>query len=118
MPDDPTTVLVPSLKASRNALTSLATSDALQHLEAALQSLQGLSESLQKGDPMAMEEKRQLERALLRFRVELQDAKVLADRGLAFCQDWALQLEPPPSYQANGAYLRGGIERHELSLDA
>lgn len=118
MADQPTTVSALSLKNSRKALTNLATNEALAYLEAALHSLQGLSESLKNGDPLAMEEKRQLERALLRFRMELGDAKVLADRGLAYCQDWAQQLQQPPTYQADGTFLQGSSDRHELSLEA
>lgn len=109
---------VPDLSAAQQALAALATKDALQHLQAALQSLQGLSESLRRGEPLAMEEKRQLERSLLRLRSEIRDAGVLAARGLAYCEDWAHQLEPPPVYQANGEVRQANQERHEVSFEA
>jgi len=108
----------PSLGKAQDALTQLATQDALEHLQAALLSLQGLTASLQNGDRLPAGEQRELERSLLRFRSELRDAGVLADRGLAYCQDWARQLQPPAGYQANGVFTTNAVDRHELSLEA
>lgn len=118
MPDPQYSASVPNLTQARNALAQLATDDALTHLEAALRSLQGLSASLQNGDRLPPGDQRMLERALLRFRSELRDAGVLTEQGLAYCQDWAELLQPPPVYQSNGAYSNPASERHELSLEA
>ena len=109
---------VPSIRDAQWALAELATQDALTHLEAALRSMQSLSSSLQKGDRLPAAEKRTLERELLRFRSELRDATVLAERGLAYCQDWAQQWQSPTAYQSNGTFATGACERHELSLEA
>ena len=113
-----TSPTVPSLAEAQNALAQLATQDALEHLEAALRSLKGLAAALQSGDRLQAAEQRHLERSLLRFRSELRDAGILADRGLAFCQDWARQLQPPAGYQANGVCTTNAMDRHELSLEA
>ena len=113
-----TSPTVPSLAEAQNALAQLATEDALEHLQAALRSLEGLAAALQNGDRLQAGEQRQLERSLLRFRSELRDAGILADRGLAYCQDWAGQLQPPAGYQANGVFTTNAVERHELSLEA
>jgi hypothetical protein len=118
MPAPPTTASVPSLAAARSALTTLATADALEHLEAALRSLQGLATSLQNSDRLPPGEQRDLEKALLRFRAELRDAGILADQGLAFCQEWAECIQPPPAYQSNGAFTSAAVNRHELSIEA
>jgi hypothetical protein len=109
---------VPSLAEAQNALAQLATQDALTHLEAALRSLEGLSASLQSGDRLQPAEQRELERSLLRFRAELRDAGILAESGLAYCQDWVQQLQPPSMYQPNGGFTNTSVDRHELSLDA
>ncbi len=109
---------VPSLVDAKTALATLATSDALEHLEAALRSLQGLATSLQNADRLPPGEQRNLEKALLRFRAELRDAGVLTDQGLAYCQEWADLLQPPPAYQSNGAFTRTATNRHELSIEA
>ena len=109
---------VPSLAEAQNALAQLATQDALDHLKAALRSLESLSKSLQNGDRLQTSEQRQLERSLLRFRSELRDAGILAERGLAYCQDWVQQMEPPSGYQANGVFTNNVISRHEVSLEA
>ena len=109
---------LPSLTEAQNALARLATQDALEHLEAALRAMEGLTASLQNGDRMQAVEQRQLERSLLRFRAELRDAGILADRGLAYCQDWTQQLQPPSIYQSNGVFANAKVDRHELSLEA
>lgn len=94
-----------SVNAAGESLAHLAATDALVHLHAALESLQGLSERLKcDSDRPPIEERRCLERDLLRFRTELRHAAVLADQGLAFCKDWAEYLQPPPSYHADGSY--------------
>lgn len=117
MEKTPLAATVPSLEQAQEALVQLATQDALTHLEAALRSLQGLSGSLKSADPLSMEDKRLLERSLLRFRAELRDAGVLADRGLAYCKDWAEQLQPVPAYQSNGAFANRIPERTKVSID-
>jgi hypothetical protein len=109
---------VPSLAEAKTALTKLATTDALEHLEAALRSLQSLAASLQKADRLPPGEQRELEKALLRFRTELRDAGTLADQGLAYCQEWADLLQPPPAYQSNGAFTSTATNRPELSIEA
>lgn len=109
---------VPSLLQAQNALAQLATEDALEHLESAIRSLEGLSTSLQNRDRLQPAEQRLMERSLLRFRTELRDARILADQGLAYCQNWAQQMQPPPSYQANGIFVNAIESGHELSLEA
>ena len=109
---------VPSLAAVQTALAGLAPQDAMTHLDAAVRSLEGLSTSLQNGGSLAQADKRELERALLRFRTELRGAAVLAERGLAYCQDWAYNLQPPPAYQANGAVAGANCDQHNLSIEA
>ncbi len=109
---------LPILTAAQDSLARLEPREALEHLEAALRSLQCLTATLQNGDRLQAAEQRQLERSLLRFRAELRDAGILADQGLAYCQDWAEQLQPPSSYQANGVFASAGIHQHELSLEA
>lgn len=109
---------VPSLVEAQNALAQLDTDDALTHLEAALRSLRNLSLSLQKGDRLEPSEQRHLERSLLRFRSELRNAGVLAECGLAYCQDWSQQLQPPSAYEANGAFAGKSAARPELSVEA
>ena len=109
---------LPSLTAAHDALIGLAPQEALEHLQAALRSLQGLTATLQNGDRLQAFEKRQLGRSLLRFRAELRDAGILADQGLAYCQDWAEQFQPPASYQANGVFASAANNQHELSLEA
>ena len=118
MPPTLTPASVPSLAAATAALTKLASTDALEHLEAALRSLQGLATSLQNSDRLPPGEQRDLEKALLRFRAELRDAGVLADQGLAYCQEWAEGLQPSPVYQSNGAFTTSPVNRHELSIEA
>ena len=118
MPHTNTSTAVPSLAEAQYALAQLSTQDALDHLESALRSLEGLSVSLQNGDPIPASEQRLLERSLLRFRAELGDAVILADQGLAYCQNWAQQLQPPPSYQSNGVVASVTDTHHELSLEA
>lgn len=109
---------MPDLAATKDALAQLATEDALSHLNAALLSLQNLSAALQTGDRLPPAEQRRLERVLLRFRADLRDASLLADRGLAYCREWAEFLEPPPAYCANGSVANTANPRHELSLEA
>jgi hypothetical protein len=109
---------VPSLVEAKNALANLATDEALGHLESALLSLRALSVSLQSGERLEAPAQRRLERSLLRLRGELKDAGVLADRGLAYCQDWAQQLEPPAVYGATGASSTTAVSRPELSVEA
>jgi hypothetical protein len=118
MPDSSTLPAIPALSEAKDALAQMATADAIQHLEAALQSLQNLESSLKDAGHLAPSEKRQLERSLLRFKTELRDARTLAERGLAYCQDWALMLQPPAAYHANGAFATESIDRHDFSLDA
>ncbi len=108
----------PNLTAAKDALAQLAPQEALEHLEAALRSLQALTASLQNGDRLPAPEQRRLERSLLRFRAELRDAGILADQGLAYCQDWAQLLQPPASYRSNGVFANALNDRHELSLEA
>lgn len=108
---------LPDLGPARGALTQLATDGALEHLHAARENLAALTSSLLAGPPLKPADQRSLERALLRFQSDLKAARALADQGLAFCHDWADQLEPPPTYQPNGA--RAAIRSHsELSLQA
>jgi hypothetical protein len=112
-----------SLSEAKTALAQLATDDAIGHLESALRSLQSLANSLQTGERLQASEQRLLERSLLRFRAELREAGILADRGLAYCQNWAEQMQPPVSYQSNGVFGNATIvsmsdDRHELSLEA
>ena len=111
-------VVVPSLAEAQNALAQLATQNALEHLESALRSLASLASTLQNGDGLKADEQRLLERSLLRFRSEIRDAGVLADQGLAYCQNWVQQLQPPSSYQPNGIYTTTSDARHKLSLEA
>ncbi|MFN0103191.1 MAG: hypothetical protein ACKV2U_14010 [Bryobacteraceae bacterium] len=118
MQDYPKSAAVPSLTGAKNALSQLATQDALEHLKAALRSLQGLAAILQNGHRLDPDEQRQLERALLRFRTELRDAGILAERGLAYCQDSTKQLDAAPGYQFNGAFVSEAVDRHDLSLEA
>jgi len=118
MQDRSNPMAIPSLSDARDALAQLATDDALQHLEAALQSLQNLEFSLRGADHLPPSEKRHLERSLLRFKTELRDAGTLAERGLAYCQDWALLLQPPAAYHANGACTTESHDRHDFSLEA
>ncbi|MBI2690278.1 MAG: hypothetical protein HYX27_28560 [Acidobacteria bacterium] len=106
------------LSEARSALAQLATQDALEHLEAALRSLQGLSASLRNGNRLPPAEQRALERSLLHFRAELRDAGALTAQGLAYCQEWTGMLQPSPSYQAGGGVTRTNIEPHQLSLNA
>jgi hypothetical protein len=110
--------VVPSLTEAQNALAQLATQEALEHLESALRSLSGLASTLQNGEGLKPGEQRLLERSLLRFRSELRDAGVLADQGLAYCQNWVQQLQPPSTYQPNGVYTTTADARHKVSLDA
>jgi len=110
--------ILPSLIATQSAFAQLAPQEALEHLEAALRTLQGLTASLHHGDRLAPADQRQLERSLLRFRTELRDAAILADQGLAYCQDWAQQLQPPASYQPNGVRADTTSDRHEFSVEA
>jgi len=65
MQDTLSPATVPSLAEAKTALTQLATTDALEHLEAALRSLQGLAASLQQADRLPPGEQRELEKALL-----------------------------------------------------
>ena len=109
---------VPNLTEAKEALSELATQEALFHLEAALRKMEGLADSLRNGDPLPASEQRLLEKSLLRFRAELRDAGILADCGLAYCRDWAQQLQPPAAYEASGASIRSGIVRPELSIEA
>ncbi len=109
---------MPCLTVAHDALIGLAPQEALEHLQAALRSLQSLTATLQNGDRLQAAEQRQLERSLLRFRTELRDAGILADQGLAYCQDWTEQLQPPASYQANGVFASAANNQHELSLEA
>ena len=114
---------VPSLIQAQNALAELATEDALGYLESAIRSLEGLSTSLRKGDRLPAPEQRLIERSLLRFRAELRDAGILAERGLAYCQDWTQQMQPASNYQSNGILASATFDavtadRHELSLEA
>ncbi len=109
---------VPSLVEAQNALTKLATQDAITHMEAALRALEGLSTTLQSGDRLSAADQRELERSLLRFRKELSVAGALTERGLAYCQDWVHQLQAPPGYQSNGAFTAPPVDRHEVSLEA
>ena len=118
MPDTNFSTAVPSLMEASTALAQLATEDALKYLEAALRSMEGLSNSLSAGNFLAATDKRQLKRSLLRFRAELCDASVLVDRGLDYCQNRAEQLQAPPGYQSNGASADTARDRHELSLEA
>jgi hypothetical protein len=113
-----TPMVVPSLAEAQNALAQLATQEALEHLESALRSLAGLATTLQNGEGLKEDEQRLLERSLLRFRSELRVAGVLADQGLAFCQNSVQQLHPPPSYQPNGVYTTSAAPQHELSIEA
>ncbi|MBL8236026.1 MAG: hypothetical protein JNM66_01300 [Bryobacterales bacterium] len=108
---------VPSLAEAKNALANLATEEALGYLESAVQSLRALSVSLQGGDRMEPAAQRSLERRLLRFRAELRDAGALAESGLAYCQDWAQQLEPPAVYGASGVSAATAVSRPELSVE-
>lgn len=110
--------VLPSLAEAQNALAQLATQDALEHLESALRSLSGLASTLQNGEPLKAGEQRLLERSLLRFRSELRDAGILAGQGLAYCQNWVQQLQPPATYQPNGVYATSADTHHKVSLDA
>jgi hypothetical protein len=112
-----------SLTEAQGALAQLATDDAVRHLESALLSLQGLGNSLKNGDRLQASEQRLLERSLLRFRAELRDARILADRGLAYCQNWTQQMQPPVTYQSNGVvgdvrFVSMSKDLHQLSLEA
>jgi hypothetical protein len=118
MPDIVSTSAIPALAEARSALAQLATQDALQHLKAALQDMQGLSVSLKSGERLSPGDQRELERSLLRFRAELRDADVLAEQGIAYCQEWVDLLSPPSAYQANGEFRRSALQHHELSLEA
>lgn len=111
-------VVIPSLAEAQNALAQLATQEALDHLESALRSLAGLATTLQNGDGLKADEQRLLERSLLRFRSELRDAGMLADQGLAYCQNWVQQMQAPSSYQPNGIYTAIADTRHKLSIEA
>jgi hypothetical protein len=105
------------LEDAKQALVHLQTLDALLHLEAALQSLEGLSKELhEKGRPSAQDQ-RELERSLLRFRKELRDAGLLAEQGLAFCKDWTEILSPPPGYSPDGSVDRASETKHEISVE-
>ena len=112
------TPAVPDLANAREALAGLATEDAVQHLEAALASLQNLATALHSGHALSVQEKRLVERSLLRLKNELRDAGTLTEQGLAYCQDWALQLQPPPAYLPNGAVCAEVNLRHDFSIDA
>jgi len=112
------TTTIPSLTEAQNALAQLNTQDALEHLESALRSLSGLASSLREGNGLTGQEQRDLERSLLRFRAELREAGVLADQGLAYCQNWVQQLNPPPSYQPNGLSTTVVESRNKVSLEA
>jgi len=111
-------VIAPSLEDAKQSLVHLQTQDALLHLEAALQSLEGLSKELHENGRPPAPGQRELERSLLRFRKELRDAGVLAEQGLAFCKDWADVLAPPPGYAPDGSVDRVPETKHELSVEA
>ena len=109
--------MLPNLGPARGALTQLATEGALEHLHAARDNLDALTASLLAGPPLTPADRLSLQSALLSFHTDLKAARALADQGLALCLDWADQLEPPPTYQPNGA--RAAIRpRNELSLQA
>ena len=111
-------VVVPSLAEAQNALAQLATQNALDHLESRASVAGGPGLHVAKWGGLKADEQRLLERSLLRFRSELRDAGVLADQGLAYCQNWVQQLQPPSSYQPNGIYTTTSDARHKLSLEA
>jgi hypothetical protein len=117
MQESSTQSAIPSLAEAKDALARLATEDAIQHLDAALRSLQSLAASLRTADGLPPSEKRQLERSLLRLKSELRDAGALAESGLAYCQDWALLLQPPAAYHANGAVTTESSHHHDFSLE-
>lgn len=105
--------MLPDLGPTRGALTQLATEGALEHLHAARENL----DALLAAPPLSPAGRLSLLAALRRFQDDLNAARALADQGLALCQDWADQLEPPPSYQPNGA-CAAIRPRNELSLQA
>lgn len=118
MPELPTLSLVPGLTDAKSALAQLATSEAVEHLESALQTLQALYASFQNGGGLSPEKQRSLQQSLLGFQRELREAAVLNEQGLSYCQERGAFLQPPPAYQANGTFFNTGSVRHELSLDA
>ncbi|MBM3783199.1 MAG: hypothetical protein FJW30_02505 [Acidobacteria bacterium] len=109
---------VPSLEQANNSLTELQTQVALLHMDAALQSLERLSKSLQDGERPSAPEQREMERSLLKLRHELREAGYLAEQGLAFCKGWADALAPQATYAADGVSRAGDETRHELSVEA
>lgn len=90
------------LTPARESLAQMASTDALLHLESALQSLESLAGDLHGGQKLSLTEQRETERALLRFRSDLRHAGVLVEQGLAFCKDWTELLQPPASYDPSG----------------
>jgi hypothetical protein len=117
-PDVTPSPAIPDLHEAREALAQLATHDAVEHLEAAVRSLQALEASLRSSDRLPPEEQRRLERELLRFRHDLRDAGILAEQGLAYCKDWSEALQPTVAYTPGGDLSGASSHRHEFSLEA
>jgi soluble cytochrome b562 len=109
---------IPSMEQVKNSLAELQTQVALLHMDAALQSLERLSKSLQEGDRPAAAEQREMERSLLKLKTELREAGYLAEQGLAFCKGWAEAIAPPASYCSDGAAQVTEERHHDISIQA
>lgn len=104
---------VEKMQDAQEALSCLATQEALGNLAAAVDSLESLASSLTSNSPLAAPERAHWHESLLQFRRELQSANALTENGLAFCREMIAEGQATPSYKANGAAApassRGGV---------